>query len=320
MEKKKVVGFSFGRKMSNTEVMIKEALLVCQEAGMEIQFVRCDDLNIHICTGCCACVGGLMSGRGRGTCIHKDDDFHIIEEALMSADAVIVGSPTYEFAPTGNFKVVCDRIGPSHDKTFRGPAIEAGLAEGKDPSMYPDVRSTKPRVGALITVGGARTENWLSLSLPNMYEFTMPMGIDVVDKYKYFGAMNVEHVLGRPDIMERMHKLGENIVDALNAETEEERTKYRGDDKGICPVCHETMLTVNMDGTKVECPICGIEGDLKIVDGNIEVEFSEAQQNRSRLYDAGKWEHSNEIRDGAMTQKKVEGLKELKMKYVGVGE
>ena len=27
MEKKKVVGFSFGRKMSNTEVMIKEALL-----------------------------------------------------------------------------------------------------------------------------------------------------------------------------------------------------------------------------------------------------------------------------------------------------
>ena len=101
MEKKKVVGFSFGRKMSNTEVMIKEALLECERAGMEIEFIRCDELNIHICTGCCACVGGLMSGRGRGACVHKDDDFHIIEEALMSADAVIVGSPTYEFAPTG---------------------------------------------------------------------------------------------------------------------------------------------------------------------------------------------------------------------------
>ena len=105
MEKKKVVGFSFGRKMSNTEVMIKEALLVCERAGMEIQFIRCDDLNIHICTGCCSCVSGLMMGKGRGHCIHKDDDFHIIEEALMSADGVIVGSPTYEFAPTGNFKV-----------------------------------------------------------------------------------------------------------------------------------------------------------------------------------------------------------------------
>ena len=83
MEKKKVVGFSFGRKMSNTEVMIKEALLECERAGMEIQFVRCDDLNIHICTGCCACVGGLMSGKGRGTCVHKDDEFYVIEEALM---------------------------------------------------------------------------------------------------------------------------------------------------------------------------------------------------------------------------------------------
>lgn len=319
-DKKKVVGFSFGRKMSNTEVMIKEALLQCEEAGMDIQFVRCDDLNIHICTGCCACVGGLMSGRGRGTCIHKDDEFYIIEEALMSADAVIVGSPTYEFAPTGNFKVVCDRIGPSHDKTFRGPAIEAGMKEGRSPETYPDVRSTKPRVGALITVGGARTENWLSLSLPNMFEFTMPMGIDVIDKYKYFGAMNVEHVLGRPAVMDRMKKLGQNIVEALNAETEEERVRYRGDEEGVCPVCHEDILTVSHNGNKVECPICGIEGELTVQDGKIKVVFSEEQQKRSRLYDAGKWEHSNEIRDGAMAQKKVEGLKELKKKYAGVGE
>ena len=287
MEKKKVVGFSFGRKMSNTEVMIKEALLECERAGMEIQFVRCDDLNIHICTGCCACVGGLMSGRGRGTCVHKDDEFYIIEEALMSADAVIVGSPTYEFAPTGNFKVVCDRIGPSHDKTFRGPAVEKGIEEGRDPQTYPDVRSVKPRVGALITVGG---------------------------------AMNISHVLGRPDVMDRMTQLGRNIVDALNAETEEERTKYRGDDQGTCPVCHEDILTVSHKGNKVECPVCGIEGELTIEDGDIKVIFSEEEQNRSRLHDAGKWEHSNEIRDGAMTQKKVENLNELKQKYIGVGE
>lgn len=320
MEKKKVVGFSFGRKMSNTEVMIKEALLECEKAGMDIEFIRCDELNIHICTGCCACVGGLMSGRGRGLCVHKDDDFYIIEEALMSADAVIVGSPTYEFAPTGNFKVVCDRIGPAHDKTFRGPAIEAGIAEGRDPLTYPDVRSTKKRVGALITVGGARTENWLSLSLPNMFEFTMPMGIDVIDKYKYFGAMNVEHVLGRPDVMERMKQLGAHIVEALNADSEEERIRYRGDEKGVCPVCHESILTVSHELNKVECPVCGIEGELHLVDGKIQVEFSEEQQKRSRLFDAGKWEHSNEIRDGAMTQKKVENLKERKMKYLGVGE
>ena len=28
----------------------------------------------------------------------------------------------------------------------------------------------------------------------------------MIDKYKYFGAMNINHVLGRPDVMERMAK------------------------------------------------------------------------------------------------------------------
>ena len=42
----KVVAISFGRKMSNTDVMLKEVLIKCQEAGHEIQFIRPDDLNI----------------------------------------------------------------------------------------------------------------------------------------------------------------------------------------------------------------------------------------------------------------------------------
>ena len=49
----KVVAFSFGRKMSNTEVMLKEVLKKCQEAGHDIQFIRPDDLDIKPCTGCC---------------------------------------------------------------------------------------------------------------------------------------------------------------------------------------------------------------------------------------------------------------------------
>ena len=71
---------------------------------------------------------------------------------------------------------------------------------------------------------------------------------------------------------------------------------------------------------KVECPICGIAGELSIKDGELCVEFSEEEQARSRLHDGGKWEHSNEIRDGAITERKVEHLSELKKRYIGVGE
>ena len=319
MAKKKVVGISFGRKMSNTEVMIKHALLQCQEAGCEIQFIRADDLDIHICTGCISCVIGLTSGRGKGNCCLKDD-FHIIDEALMECDALLVGSPVYEMEPTGNFKVVCDRIGPSHDITFRKTAYEAGLAAGKDKSELPDERSFKKRVGALITVGGAMTENWLALSLPSMYAFTMSMGIDIVDTYKYYGAMAHEHVLGNEKVMERMTALGTHIVEALEAEDEQERTKWRGDKEGTCPVCHCDMLEVSHKGAKVECPVCGIQGELKLVDGEIQVDFSEEEQERSRLHWAGKLEHSTEIKTKAVGPGQIPDLKARKEKYLHVGE
>ena len=40
------------------------------------------------------------------------------------------------------------------------------------------------------------TKNWLAFMLPTMYEFTMSMGIDVIDMHEYYGAMAHEHVLG----------------------------------------------------------------------------------------------------------------------------
>ena len=118
---KNVLGISFGRKMSNTEVMVKHALLQCEAAGCTVRFLRADEMNIKICTGCISCVVGLTTGHGKGGCPIQDD-LPIVEEALMESDAVIIGSPVYEFTPTGNFKVWCDRLGPSHDVSFRKTA------------------------------------------------------------------------------------------------------------------------------------------------------------------------------------------------------
>ena len=56
MAKKKVLGISFGRKMANTDVMVKTALMECEKAGCDVQFIRADDLDIKPCTGCISCV------------------------------------------------------------------------------------------------------------------------------------------------------------------------------------------------------------------------------------------------------------------------
>ena len=133
MAEKKVLGISFGRKMSNCDIMVKQALMKCEEEGCEVAFLRADDLNISNCTGCIACVVGMMNGKGRGYCV-RHDDFDILDECVMQADAVILACPTYETSATGRFKTICDRIGPSHDITFRQAAYEEGKAKGKDES------------------------------------------------------------------------------------------------------------------------------------------------------------------------------------------
>lgn len=317
MNKKKVLGISFGRKMSNTEVMIKTALMECEKAGAEVKFIRADDLNIQDCTGCIACVIGLLQG-GSGKC-HLKDEMHIIDEALMECDAVIVGSPTYVLSPTGKFKTVCDRLGPSHDIAFRTEAKKTGIKMGKNPEQLPDERSFKKRVAALITVGGAMTQNWLSFAMPTMYEFTMSMGIDVIDKYEYFGAMAHEHVVGNQEVIDRMVKVGQNVAEALNGD-EKEMSKWRGNDEGTCPVCHCDMLTVLHNKNEVECPVCGISGELTLVEGHIKVKFSEEQQRRSRLFYDGKLEHQVEISTKAVGPGQIPNKKELLEKYKGYGE
>ena len=319
MEQKKVLGISFGRKMSNTDVMVKTALMECEKAGYKVKFLRGDDLDIKPCTGCISCVVGMTTGRGKGGCPLKDD-FHILDEALMECDAVIVGCPTYVLSPTGKFKIVCDSIGPSHDITFRKATYDEGIAAGKSPDTLPDPRSFKKRVGALISVGGAMTKNWLAFMLPTMYEFTMSMGIDVVDMHEYHGAMGYEHVLGNDKQMERMRLMGQNVASALQADTEEERVRWRGEQQGVCPVCHCNMLTVSEDGSSVECPVCGIRGTASMEDGKLKVAFSEAEQKRSRLHWDGKLEHSTEIKTRAVGPGQIPDLAERKKPYIGYAE
>lgn len=314
----KVVGFSWGRKMSNTDVMIKEILLKCEEAGHEVRFLRPDDLEIKPCTGCCACVAGIMSGKSNGSCIFRDD-LHILEEAWYSADAVIVGSPVYETSPSGTFKNFCDRMGPSHDVSFLKEAYDERKAAGKTGAELPDERAFKTRVGAIIGVGGAMTKNWTVMAAPIMYECMMSTGVNVIDTHVYYGAMEVEHVLGNPKQMERMDRMADNIIEALAAADEAEKTKWRGESEGACPVCHQSVFEVFPGTDRVECCICGIAGKVELIDGKASYTFSDEEQARSRMRYAGKLEHSNEIKHGAMTQRKVENLSRLKEKYLHVG-
>jgi hypothetical protein len=159
------------------------------------------------------------------------------------------------------------------------------------------------------------TENWIALTLPMMYEMTFPLGIDVIDTVEYYGAMAHESVLGYPEMMERMTKVGTHIADSVEADSEEERVRWRGEEEGVCPVCHTRLLQVSHDAKTVDCVVCGSHGKLTLVDGRIRVSFSQEEQDRSRLRWGGKLEHSTEIKTQAQPSGTIKNLKELKAPY-----
>ncbi len=101
----------------------------------------------------------------------------------------------------------------------------------------------------------------------------------------------------------------------MKAEDKEERVRWRGDEEGVCPVCHSRLFQVSRDSLTVDCVVCGDHGTPKIKDGKLIAEFTEEELNRSRLKWGGKLEHMMEIKSQAQPAGTIKNLKELKAPY-----
>ena len=312
----KLIGLACGSEMDNTEVLVKEALMAAEEQGVNVEFIRLQAFNIKPCRGCGSCIKSLFQG-GEGKCV-IDDDLDILDEKIMECDGLILGSPVYTLAPTGQLKIVCDRFGPTHDVYARLEAKK--LNDGK--GSGPDERSFKDRVGAFISVGGGTKFVYMALPLMNL--FTFPLQIKIVDQMQltcaWYGS-----VVAREGVktLQRAGKLGRNVARSMGKPLSE--IEWMGDEPGTCPVCHSNMLIVT-DKNPVVCPICGIRGHIRLDGENINVVFSREEQKLSHLTLAGlegHWKELNSLAEKARQRSKIESDEELFRKlekYRGYGE
>ena len=95
------------RKNFNTAKVLKEAQKGAEAAGAEVEYFNLVDLNFKGCMSCFACkrkgmdLGGLCALR---------DELRPVLEKIVNADAVIMGSPVYDFYPTGMFRNLAERM------------------------------------------------------------------------------------------------------------------------------------------------------------------------------------------------------------------
>jgi multimeric flavodoxin WrbA len=78
------------RAGSNTQTYLEAALEVLGEHGVETELIALRGKTIHSCKACYACWR-----QGGDICQMADDDFRPIFEKMLSADALIVGSPVH---------------------------------------------------------------------------------------------------------------------------------------------------------------------------------------------------------------------------------
>lgn len=287
----KILGLTCGRKMGNTEILIKEALMGAEEAGAQVELVRLMDLHIKPCTGCNACVIDLFEKGGSGQCVIKDDDLQFIDEKILDCDGMIVGSPTYEKSPSGYLKTLNDRMGPSHDMAFRIIAKkireERGITDGKGP----DERWFKPRVASIFAIGGS---DWVELALPLLQLFVMPMQIKLVDQQLFNWTALPGIVLLKDEMLQRARNSGRHVAESLKKPIEE--AEYIGE-PGMCPVCHSKLLEINGVNSPVGCAVCGIKGTLKIDGDKVTFEVSEEAKLVSHMLLSGKFSHAEDLKN-----------------------
>jgi len=95
------------RKDMNTAVLLKKTLEGASSAGAETEFVNLYDLNYKGCTSCYACK--LKGGKSYGKCAYRDELTPLLEK-IVQADALIVGSPIYFGAASGETRSFAERL------------------------------------------------------------------------------------------------------------------------------------------------------------------------------------------------------------------
>ena len=277
----KLIAFGAGRKNGNSEVFIKTALKAAEARGIEVEFVRLKDFEIHVCTDC-----DTFCQKDVYKCPHHKDDTPYLVEKFLDSDGVIIGGPVFSLTPNSLFFTFRDRLfGPKMD-------VASSWVLGRETEEFVKGRF-KARPGALISVGGAMTENWTSLGLPNMYSATFSAQTEIVDMMNVYSCADPAEATIKDEWLEKAKTLGENVADAMLTGDH----SWRGEKEGMCPGCHLDLVQLEPGTTKVLCPVCGIYGEMSIEDGAVKINWPDDIEHRrdNRLTPEGKAVHLREI-------------------------
>ncbi len=91
------------RRHGNISQMVEVMADECRQAGVEVQTVTVQQLDIRPCLGCMKC-------RAAHNCVLPEDDAQRVLKLIQQADALVIAAPCYWGNIPGTLKLLLDRI------------------------------------------------------------------------------------------------------------------------------------------------------------------------------------------------------------------
>ncbi len=247
---KKIVALILSpRVLGNCEILVKE---ICRHVPgeHELQLIRLTDKQIKPCKACYACLVN-------GSC-SLEDDFILVAEALASADALLIASPTYFMGANGLLKVFLDRC----------------------LQLYPAPFSLRGKPVINLVTAGLKGEAGYSEMMLN--SFSLILGLKLRASEVFYGALPGEIFLDNDEQLERAAALGGTLF----------ADQARIFAAWACPLCGSDVIQL-LGKDRIQCVVCRNYGhicqDGEKVELVIEINpenifFTEEQFNRHGLW------------------------------------
>lgn len=270
------------RRLGNTEILVKEALMAARDMGAEVDIIRWTDFKILPCEGDANC---LFMGKD---CKHQlKDDHDFLLKMMYGFDGIIFGAPCYILEVEAVVKQFMDRL-------F---------------ILFSQPSQLKGKPAAIIVPHGTR--GWTPYAFLQPTLLLQMLGMDIIDK-TLVHVQAISEAAGNSAALQKARRIGKEVASAIKSRDH----SYKGD-PGICPVCHERNIRILKDNETVECGICAIRGKLTVEEGKIKVNFPHEQLIRHRFStDSIDWHVKHDVKPSKDYFIKIwPTLKEKRKKY-----
>lgn len=178
------------RANQSTAYLMDKVIEGIRECGIEISRYCLGKTNINFCIGCKKCY--LTTGN----CIHRDD-MNIIMEDIISADIIVIGSPSYWGDVTGQLKVLFDRNTPYCDTNENRQDIPSG------------------KIGMAIAVRAGASQGENQHIIQSIEHYYSHLGIKPVENLSVCAVDTLDDLLKKPESINSAYMIGKSIFKYL---------------------------------------------------------------------------------------------------------